>query len=223
MGSDELRSQVEAIAARLRDALATQVVGRYEELKTDDTAHHELYEILGVPPEESPRIDLYQNVGRFVYKYAGALLEETTKVLLSAGGTAGSSIYLDNTVSTNPARFEIDCFTPADNKAHEIKWRDATTDGDHIRKEHNKIQTIVNAGHVPVRVMYYMPVRAQARRIQERILSLFRESGEAYVGNEAWSYVQDYSGVDLQELLTTFKLPHEGWLALGDELADEAQ
>jgi hypothetical protein len=31
------------------------------------------------------------------------------------------------------------------NNAYEIKWRDATTDGDHITKEHTRVQNIKNA------------------------------------------------------------------------------
>lgn len=211
-----IEQQIAEIATRLRESLALQVVARYHELKSDDVSHHDLYRMLGVPPEECERIDLYQNVGRFVYKYAGALLEETTQLLLSNAGNGGT-LLLENTVSENPVRFEIDCYTKIDNKAHEIKWRDATTDGDHIKKEHNKVRTIIAAEHIPVRVMYYMPVRTQARKIQTRILALFEEHGEAYVGDDAWRYVTEYSGVDLKQLLTKFDFPHPGWLELEAE------
>lgn len=198
------------LAARIRDDLARQVEARRLELEGDDTSHQELYRVLGVPAEECARIDLYQNVGRFVYKYAGALLESATQLCLAGAGD-GAPLMLENTVSSSPRQFEIDCYTKRDNKAHEIKWRDATTDGDHIKKEHNKIRAIVAAGHIPVRVMYYMPVRAQARRIQERILAEFRSCGEAYVGEEAWKYVRDYSGVDLRAELLKLDAPHAGW------------
>lgn len=216
----ELEKKVILVVNRLRDALAEQVAARHVELETDDRGHQDIYRILGVPPDECPRIDLYQNIGRFVYKYAGALLEETTQLLLSESGE-GSPISLENTVSSNPRRFDIDCYTRKDNRAHEIKWRDATTDGDHIRKESQKVEVIVANGLVPVRVMFYMPVRAQARSIQERVLRAFREKGHAYVGEEAWDYVKDYSGVNLKETLMSFDVPHPKWIQHVVEAGDE--
>jgi hypothetical protein len=41
-----------------------------------------LYELLGFSSEEGQKIDLYQNIGRCVYKYAGALIEEATVAVL---------------------------------------------------------------------------------------------------------------------------------------------
>jgi hypothetical protein len=49
--------------------------------------------------------------------------------------------------------------------------------------------------------MYYMPVRNNARRIQEKVLAAFQADGEAYVGEAAWDYVREYSGVDLKAAL----------------------
>jgi hypothetical protein len=115
--------------------------------------HLSLYSILGFSEEEGLKIDLYQNIGRFLYKYAGALIEEATVAVLE-NSREGTSIRIPNTISQSPKRFVIDFFVESDNKAHEIKWRDATTDGDHVRKEHNKVQCIVKAGMIPVRVMY---------------------------------------------------------------------
>lgn len=211
MSTDNLNEAVNEVASRVRNALAAAVAARRAELLEDDTSHYEVYRILGVPPSECELIDLYQNVGRFVYKYAGALLESTTRILLESSGNGGP-VTLPNTVSGNPVNFEIDCYTSRDNKAHEIKWRDATTDGDHIRKEMNKITSIVAAGYTPVRIMYYMPVRTQAKKIQERILELFRDQGEAYVGEEAWEYVRAYADFDLKAALKGFDLPHPEWL-----------
>ncbi len=209
------------IVTQHRDGLAKAVMARRRELLEDDTRHHELYRMLGVPPAECEPIDLYQNVGRFVFKYAGALLEYVTRALLDEAGDGGP-ISIPNTVSANPKRFEIDCYTKLDNKAHEIKWRDATTDGDHIRKETNKIASILEARMVPVRIMYYMPVRTQAIRIQERILDTFRSSGEAYVGDDAWAYVKNYSGIDLEALLKEFDFPHPDWLEIAHQRVEDA-
>ena len=50
---------------------------------------------------------------------------------------------------------------------------------------------------IPVRVMYYMPNRKQAIRIQERVISIYREYGEAHIGKAAWDYIRNYTGFDL--------------------------
>ena len=42
-------------------------------------------------------------------------------------------VILTNSIDNSPKTIEIDCL--ANNKAYEIKWKDATTDGDHINKE----------------------------------------------------------------------------------------
>lgn len=184
------------IVERHRARLARHIELRRAEMSLDNVDHYLLYRVLGIREDEIERIDLYQNIGRFVYRYAGAMLEELTVAVFSETHVGGS-IFVPNTISDHPDRFEIDFYTKADNKAHEIKWRDATTDGDHVRKEQVKIQAIVAAGYIPVRVMYYFPQRAQAARIQHRITALYREAGEAYVGRDAWQYIRDYTGFDL--------------------------
>jgi type II restriction enzyme len=198
--TDRLRSILDEIIARNRAALHQKIGARREEMAGNNVEHYRLYELLGFSEEEGQKIDLYQNIGRFVYKYAGALLEEATVAVLQHT-QEGRRIRIPNTVSPSPKNFEIDFFVNRDNKAHEIKWRDATTDGDHVRKEHNKIRCIVGAGMIPVRIMYYMPNREQAIRIQERIIATYREHGEAYIGGAAWDYIRNYTGFDLYAYL----------------------
>jgi hypothetical protein len=47
----------------------------------------------------------------------------------------------------------------------------------------------------------YMPIRANAARVQARIIAAYQEAGHAYVGEAAWDYVKDYSGYDLRAAL----------------------
>jgi hypothetical protein len=157
----KLYSILNEIIERNRAQLHKKIEKRRIEMGNNNFEHLSLYSILGFPEEEGLKIDIYQNIGRFLYKYAGALLEEATVAVLQ-NTKEGKSIRIPNTISQNPKKFVIDFFVISDNKAHEIKWRDATTDGDHIRKEHSKIQCIVKEGMIPVRVMYYMPNRKQA-------------------------------------------------------------
>jgi len=94
------------------------------------------------------------------------------------------------------------------NEALEIKWKDATTDGDHITKEHTRIKVIANAGYVPIRVMFYYPNRQQAIRIQQTLETLYQGvGGHYYYGDGAWAYVFQQTGVDLKAILE--QIAHE--------------
>ncbi len=84
-----------------------------------------------------------------------------------------------------------------------MKWRDATTDGDHITKEHSRVQVIKGYGYKPIRIMFYYPQREQAIKIQQTLKTLYDGvQGEYYGGDEAWSFLQTYTGVDLKAILT---------------------
>ena len=105
-------------------------------------------------------IDEYQNMGRFLYKYAGSFLEEATILCFEEKFSgAKRKVRIPNTLGSKPVTFEIDCLVGKD--AYEIKWRDSTTDGDHITKEHIRVKAVKNAGYKPIRIMFYYPNRAQ--------------------------------------------------------------
>lgn len=85
------------------------------------------------------------------------------------------------------------------NIAYEIKWKDATTDGDHIKKEHKRVQIIKEAGYVPVRIMFFEPNREQAIKIQAKFKKLYEDiGGEYYSGEDAWNYLKKKTGIDLK-------------------------
>lgn len=64
------------IVMRYREDLQKKIKERKNEMKEDDNAHYIVYNALGFTSEEGYQIDYQQNVGRFLYKYAGSLLEE---------------------------------------------------------------------------------------------------------------------------------------------------
>lgn len=166
----------------------------------DDVSHYLIYRVLGISFHEGQQIDLYQNKGRFLYKYAGTFLEEATKKCFKHKFPDSGSIRVENTQGQKPKTFEIDCLVG--NDALEIKWKDATTDGDHITKEHTRIQVISDEGYTPIRVMFYYPNRQQAMRIQKTLETLYRGfGGHYYYGDSAWAYVHEKTGVDLKEIL----------------------
>ena len=145
-------------------------------------------------------IDLFQNKGRFLYKYAGAFLEKAAKLCFVERFPDAKTVRIPNTIGARPRNFEVDCLVG--NDAIEIKWRDATTDGDHITKEHTRLQNIAKAGYKPIRVMFYYPNRDQAIRIQKTLEALYRElGGEYHYGRDAWKFVHSYTGIDLEAIL----------------------
>jgi hypothetical protein len=186
----------ESYAERLKNAID----GRVGEMQADDVSHYLIYRVLGIAQAEGHLIDVYQNKGRFLYKYAGSFLEEATKLCFKEAFPESGSLKIPNTRGQRPKTFEIDCLVG--NEALEIKWKDATTDGDHITKEHTRIQVISDAGYTPIRVMFYYPNRTQAIRIQETLETLYEGiGGEYYHGDNAWMFVKEKTGICLKEIL----------------------
>lgn len=194
------RENIRQLADRYADRLNTAIDGRVAEMQSDDVSHYLIYRVLGISEREGHLIDVYQNKGRFLYKYAGSFLEEATKLCFKEAFPDSGSLRITNTRGQRPKTFEIDCLV--ENDALEIKWKDATTDGDHITKEHTRIQVISDAGYTPIRVMFYYPNRAQAIRIQGTLETLYAGvGGEYYHGDAAWTYVRDKTAIDLKGIL----------------------
>jgi len=195
-----IKDAIEALAAKYAAELKANVDARVLEMKADDTSHYLIYRALGITDQEGELIDIYQNKGRFLYKYAGSFLEEAVKLCFKEKFPDSSSLRIPNTEGSRPKTFEIDCVVGKD--ALEIKWKDATTDGDHITKEHTRLKAVKNAGYQPIRVMFYYPNRAQAIRIQKTLQTLYEGLGGKYYFTEtAWDYVKTATGVDLKMIL----------------------
>lgn len=198
--TDNIYKVIKTLANKYSLELKKQVDIRMDEMKDDDKSHYLVYRVLGVTDKEGELIDLYQNKGRFLYKYAGSFLEEAAIICFKNKYPAAKKVKIDNTLGSRPKKFEIDCLV--DNKAHEIKWRDATTDGDHITKEHTRVKVIQAKGYVPVRVMFYYPNRQQARKIQETLETLYHGvGGQYYYEDEAWEYIKKMTDIDLLHIL----------------------
>lgn len=196
----DIEEKIRALATEYADRLKQRIDARVEEMKSDDRSHFLIYQVLGITDEEGRLIDIYQNKGRFLYKYAGSFLEDAAKICFQEKFPDADSVRIPNTQGQRPKTFEIDCLIDQD--AIEIKWRDATTDGDHITKEHTRIKAIAEAGYTPIRVMFYYPTRAQAIRIQGTLETLYTGmDGQYYYGDSAWGYVYERTGIDLKAIL----------------------
>jgi len=195
-----IEEKIRRLAATYVVQLEERITQRVEEMENDDKSHFLVYRVLGITDTEGRLIDIYQNKGRFLYRYAGAFLEEAVKLCFQDKFPAADAIRIPNAFGRLPKTFEIDCLIDRD--AIEIKWRDATTDGDHITKEHTRIKAIAEAGYTPVRVMFYYPNRAQAVRIQQTLETLYTGiGGKYYYGDKAWEYVKQQTSIDLKAIL----------------------
>ncbi|MDR2425832.1 MAG: ApaLI family restriction endonuclease [Endomicrobium sp.] len=197
----DIYNEISKLAAQYSDNLKKAIDDRLEEMKSDDNSHYLIYQVLGISVREGRLIDEYQNKGRFLYKYAGSFLEEAAILCIeNKHNNAQRKIRIPNTQSSRPKTFEIDCLVG--NEAYEIKWRDATTDGDHITKEHTRLKQIKNAGYTPIRIMFYSPNRGQAIKIQQTLETVYNGVGGKYFYNDsAWEYIKTDTGIDLLGLL----------------------
>ncbi|MBU1104661.1 ApaLI family restriction endonuclease [Candidatus Parcubacteria bacterium] len=196
-----IQEKILSLSEKYSKTLRLKMTGRIKEMEADDNSHYLIYRVLGIATEEGKLIDEYQNMGRFLYKYAGSFLEEAAILCFEEKfPKTQRKLRIPNKLGSRPATFEIDCLVGKE--AYEIKWRDATTDGDHITKEHTRVKNIKNAGYKPIRIMFYYPNRTQAIRIQETLKTIYAGvSGEYYFGKGVWEVIKKKTGVDLLSIL----------------------
>lgn len=199
---EKLKTDIKDLAKKYSNELNKKISNRVKEMKQDDKSHYLIYRVLGITNDEGDKIDIYQNKGRFLYKYAGSFLEEATAMCLKFRHQDGKKVKIPNTEGRRPKTFEIDFLCGTD--AIEIKWKDSTTDGDHITKEHTRVKAIKNQGYTPIRLMFYTPQREQAKRIQNTLKTVYDGvKGQYYAGENAWNFLKKYTGIDLKKILET--------------------
>lgn len=195
-----IKEQIKLLAKKYAQDLEKKMQARVLEMKKDDKSHLLIYQVLEIDEKEGELIDVYQNKGRFLYKYAGAFLEEAVVLCFKEKFPGAKRFRVENTIGKRPKQFEIDCLIEKD--AIEIKWRDATTDGDHITKEHTRIRAIKQCGFKPIRLMFYQPNREQAIKIQATLKTLYDGIGGEYYSQEAaWHYIRAKTEIDLKAIL----------------------
>ncbi|MDP3876123.1 MAG: ApaLI family restriction endonuclease [Methylobacter sp.] len=74
-----IQQAIRDLALDYSNRLSTAIDSRTEEMLADDVSHYLIYRVLGISFSEGQKIDLYQNKGRYLYKYAGSFLEQATK------------------------------------------------------------------------------------------------------------------------------------------------
>ncbi len=162
-----IEERIRKLADQYSSELKKKMAERVEEMESDDQSHYLLYRVLGITDEEGKLIDIYQNKGRFLYTYLGAFLEEAAFLCLQAKFPKAQKAKIKNTIGKRPKQFEIDCLINTD--AIEIKWRDATTDGDHITKEHTRIQAIKKMAIHPFELCFMSQIETKQDGFKPRL------------------------------------------------------
>lgn len=99
----EVYTKIKSLADKYANDLDKKIALRVEEMLSDDNSHYLIYRVLGITTQEGSMIDSYQNKGRFLYKYAGAFLEEAAIICMQAKyDTAAKKIKIPNTIGLRP-------------------------------------------------------------------------------------------------------------------------
>jgi len=72
LNPDRIKKDIKKLAKDYAKRLNKRVDERIDEMNTDDKSHYLIYRVLNISPDEGEKIDVYQNKGRFLYRYAGS-------------------------------------------------------------------------------------------------------------------------------------------------------
>lgn len=103
-----VEAKIRQLATAYAEQLRQKIVQRIEEMQNDDRSHFLIYQVLGITDEEGRLIDIYQNKGRFLYRYAGTFLENAAKLCLQEKYPGAGMARIPNSQGRRPATFEID-------------------------------------------------------------------------------------------------------------------
>ena len=67
-----IKDKIIELADNYSENLRKKIDERIAEMEEDDNSHYLIYRVLGITSKEGNLINIYQNKGRFLYKYAGS-------------------------------------------------------------------------------------------------------------------------------------------------------
>jgi type II restriction enzyme len=102
-----MKKQIRLLAKKYANELNIRVSERMEAMKADDISHYLIYQVLGIDDKEGYMIDLYQNKGRFLYKYAGSFLEEAAIMCFKYKYPQSKKIKVDNNHGNRPKHLKL--------------------------------------------------------------------------------------------------------------------
>jgi hypothetical protein len=200
MNNSEIEKEIMTILDNVKNNLGSKIKQRTIDMDSEDPDSHILFKLLGFDKEESKKIDLYHNIGRLVYRSSADLMEKIVIKLFETTKNA-TRLRLENPFPP-PQIFNIDAYVKSEKRAYEIKWKHATTDGDHVNKEMQKPKTIKKHGLIPIHLVFFTSERKNAISALDRIIKAYKSvDGEVYVGNDAFQHLHEYTGFDLKKFL----------------------
>lgn len=174
---------------------------RLLEMKSERTDHYDIFAALGVFSSEARLMEEQEQRARFVYANAGKFADKSVKLCFTTAFPDAKTVKIPNPFGEKPKTFEIDVGLP-NGDGVEIKWRDATTDGDHRNKEKARVKAVAMAGYKPVRLMLFDPNRDKAIKAQAELRAIYTEIGGEYLsGTEAFDFIEKRTGVDYSAIL----------------------
>src|SRR3989339_1919827 len=105
-----IQKKILALSEKYSKTLRLKMTARVKEMEADDNSHYLIYRVLGIATKEGKLIDKYQNMGRFLYKYAGSFLEEAAILCFEEKfPKTRRKLRIPNKLGIRPTTFEIDC------------------------------------------------------------------------------------------------------------------
>ncbi len=201
MQKSEIENEIRTICQRHAEAVREGFAKVQERLASSSREHARVFRALGIDDKTGLELDERHMEARFVYTHAGRLMEDISSVCILSTRTARAKVRVPNICGSKPKRFEIDVLAE-EMDAIEVKWRDATTDGDHITKERDRATSVKAAGYKPIRLMFFEPSGKDAVKIQDQLSVEYPLiGGEYYRGPAAFAFLKVYTGIDVLALL----------------------
>ena len=106
-----IKDKIIELADNYSKNLRKKIDERIAEMEEDNNSHYLIYRVLGITSKEGNLIDVYQNKGRFLYKYAGSFLEEATILCFEKKfDCTQRKVKIPNKLGLKPKTFEIELF-----------------------------------------------------------------------------------------------------------------
>ena len=179
---NDLQDELKGIIDKKRD----KIFKKLNAIEIQEENHYEMYQLLGMSHIDARSMEMQHRKQRIISANLGNLVESLIGKCMEK---------IDGCITQYPIQgYAIDFVY--DQKAVEVKLRETTTDGDHFKKEKQKVNLCESEGLVPIRlVMYESP-----KKIMNKYKSIYKEDN-LYVGKRAWDFVREETGFDLRNYI----------------------
>jgi hypothetical protein len=196
-----LFSEIQNLALQQIRLMNHRMEERFLEMKEESKAHHLMFRVLGYSDAQATEIEEQEQRARFVYANAGKFADKSVRLCFTSAYPDAKTVNIPNPFGDKPKKFEIDVAL-ANGEGIEIKWRDATTDGDHRNKEKSRVRAVADAGYKPIRVMLFDPNRDKAIKAQDELRRIYGEVGGEYLsGKDGFDFIRERTQVDYLGIL----------------------